>query len=314
VARAAAEAGWDVTLERPAEDRSWIADVLVEKNGRRLAIEIQWSKQDVSEFAFRQERYAAAGIECFWFVHRRNKLAAEDAGVPYLVFDGDGLPLDVRAREAFQEEELAPLAGVVKLILDGGYLDRVQAKATAVTFELAEMSCFACHRDSTVWRIESVAVRTRCQQTTAFEAPGYSLWAKERVEAGLYEIARASIAGVAPLAPLRSHYSKTAKSAYLAYGCAHCARGFFGDFFVGNNYDWDEVTIPVTVRIPLSQELLTHRHVCLDNGFGRCSQDAQHHDGPAFGDHGNTEYEDGVDTISMAEILDKMTGRGYRWR
>ncbi|QTG82076.1 competence protein CoiA [Arthrobacter crystallopoietes] len=59
VASAAKAAGWVAIIEYPGPDRNWIADVLAEKDGRRVAVEIQLSGQQPQEFHRRQERYEA---------------------------------------------------------------------------------------------------------------------------------------------------------------------------------------------------------------------------------------------------------------
>ncbi|WP_223884028.1 competence protein CoiA [Pseudarthrobacter sp. BIM B-2242] len=300
VARSVGDAGWVATIEHQADDKSWTADVLAEKDGRRIALEIQWSKQGSPEFAARQGRYERAGVECFWLVHRRNKASAAEADVPHLVFEGDQLPLDVLAHRAFQDDKTTSLADVTALILTGGFQKRAETKATAVTLEYLKMECFACKRDSTVWRIASLDVRTRCQQVAHFETDSYgAAWPLERLETGIYEDMINAFQGTAPLSPLRMHYSKTTKSSYLAYGCGHCERGFFGDFFIMGRHDWEEVALPVRRRIPLSERLLQDAHICEDQGFGLCSQQPRKHSGPVFSGY-----------ISSRPDADKDTGEG----
>ena len=50
-----------------ATDHSWIADVLIQRPGKRLlAIEVQWSKQTTAEFKRRQDRYEQDDVDCIW--------------------------------------------------------------------------------------------------------------------------------------------------------------------------------------------------------------------------------------------------------
>lgn len=70
VVAAAERLGWEVRTEVPSEDRSWIADTLVEKDGRRIAFEVQWSRQSDDDYEFRTQRYADQGIECVWLARR----------------------------------------------------------------------------------------------------------------------------------------------------------------------------------------------------------------------------------------------------
>lgn len=46
---------------------------MVSRDGKRCALEIQFSRQDADEFIHRQERYAAEGIECLWLAAEVNR-------------------------------------------------------------------------------------------------------------------------------------------------------------------------------------------------------------------------------------------------
>jgi hypothetical protein len=65
IARACAEAGWAVDIEHAETD--WRADVLADRGGRRVAFEVQWSRQTLAETEARQARYRAAGVRGCWF-------------------------------------------------------------------------------------------------------------------------------------------------------------------------------------------------------------------------------------------------------
>lgn len=66
IARAATAVGWAVDIEHAAAD--WRADVLATDAGRRVAFEVQWSRQTLRETEARQARYRAAGVRGCWFV------------------------------------------------------------------------------------------------------------------------------------------------------------------------------------------------------------------------------------------------------
>lgn len=284
IARAAAAAGWQVTVECPAESRAWVADVLAERDGRRMALEVQWSRQDAGSFTRRQERYAADGVECFWYVHRRNRDEARRSGVPHVVFEGDDAPFDVLAEKAFQQATSTSLHVHVPALLLGLYLDRIQARITSVTIQHLADNCWACKRPSTIWRISAGSLRSRCQETTDAARTDFPLWPTERIETLIAGDVAAVLGegSLPPLAPLRLHYSKKAGKTYLAYGCAHCRAGFFGDGFLELETRWKSVAIPVTARIPLADGILTQVHLCADKGFGPCSQDPSESQRPTF--------------------------------
>jgi len=46
---------------------NWRADVLAVKNDKKIAFEVQWSKQTFEETKFRQDRYKESNVRCCWF-------------------------------------------------------------------------------------------------------------------------------------------------------------------------------------------------------------------------------------------------------
>jgi hypothetical protein len=284
IAKAAGDAGWQVSVEWSAEGRAWTADVLAERDGRRLALEVQWSRQDAGEFRRRQERYAADGVECFWYVHRRNRDEARRSGVPHVVFAGDDAPFDVLVQKAFQQAAATSLHTHVTALLLGLFLDRIQARVTAVTIQHLTDTCWACKQPSTIWRISAASLRSRCQETTEAARTDFPLWPTQRIETKVAADVAAVLGkgSLPPLAPLRMHRSKQAETTYLAYGCAHCRAGFFGDGFLELETRWKSVTIPVTARIPLADGVLTQVHLCADKGFGTCEQEHAESQQPTF--------------------------------
>ncbi|OPX63798.1 MULTISPECIES: competence protein CoiA [unclassified Methanoregula] len=66
--RTCKDAGWETHVEFPAPDRSWVADVLAEKDGRKVAFEIQISALSPDQLAERDRNYRDAGIESYWLL------------------------------------------------------------------------------------------------------------------------------------------------------------------------------------------------------------------------------------------------------
>lgn len=70
IAKAALDAGWAVTTERPGVSPTgevWVADIFCEKGSAKLALEVQMSPQTDEETIRRQFRYKASGIRGAWF-------------------------------------------------------------------------------------------------------------------------------------------------------------------------------------------------------------------------------------------------------
>lgn len=78
--------GWEAHIEFPAPDRSWVADVLaISPDGkRRVALEVQWSRQPDHRYRERQQRYARDGVECHWFARHAGAADSETFPVSIL--------------------------------------------------------------------------------------------------------------------------------------------------------------------------------------------------------------------------------------
>ena len=101
--------GWDARTEvegrTPGGDR-WRADVLAEKDGRRGAVEIQWSGQTDEETLRRQRRYAASGVGCVWLTRQRVEPDRRELPVARITGTLDeGLAVEVHNDEDIKADE-----------------------------------------------------------------------------------------------------------------------------------------------------------------------------------------------------------------
>jgi len=65
----AQKAGWHATLEATGAsktDDAWRADVLAEKDGQKVAFEVQTSPLTFAEYRTRQQRYRDSDVKCVW--------------------------------------------------------------------------------------------------------------------------------------------------------------------------------------------------------------------------------------------------------
>ena len=65
IMEACREQGWNAIPEFSEAD--WRADVLAVQGGKRIAFEVQWSRQTYEETRLRQERYKASNVRGCWF-------------------------------------------------------------------------------------------------------------------------------------------------------------------------------------------------------------------------------------------------------
>ena len=103
-------AGWEADCEvvgQTPDGERWIADAIARKDGRTVAVEIQWSPQTHDETRRRQRRYTDSGVRCLWLMRDTRSLRFDDQDVPVaeIIYDektggdypirlGDGSSMD----------------------------------------------------------------------------------------------------------------------------------------------------------------------------------------------------------------------------
>lgn len=279
IVEAARAVGWGATLEWPAPDRSWIADVLVEKDGRRIALEVQWSQQTDGDFRRRQDRYASGGVECAWFVHERNRPSAKS--VPHYVIAGDaaaGFTITRQATIAGRKETIS-LSQAVQEHLTGTIQQRAELVATGLLVSVAKYRCWVdtCKRWYSHWMVSAVDVESRCGQTAVLSASTtYEWFATDRFEAHVQDRVGPLIRDSDLPNPVfyKPRQSKQAKARYMAANCPSCT-ATLGDFYFYNEpHRTTDYAVPLRRVVPLSPDSYELPHVCIDTGRGRCAQDA----------------------------------------
>ncbi|WIB65291.1 hypothetical protein [Curtobacterium sp. MCBD17_040] len=167
---AATTLGWTARPEVRAADGAWVADVLAERDGRRVAFEVQLAGQTADDYLHRQRRYERDGVECFWLTSRANTRHLE--GVPALHIDLSTEQLTVSDRA--RTETRAPLTDLVAAVLTGDlrWTPVAPAEVTAIN-RWGLHICTGCETANIVWRVrdhEAVGC-SRCSRSQ----PGRSL-------------------------------------------------------------------------------------------------------------------------------------------
>lgn len=187
ILRAAIAAGWEAALEVPADDRSWVADVLVTDGARRIAIEVQWSQQTSEEYTARQDRYLKAGIDCYWFARHHKSANNGLSRIPIFELHGnrdgfgaahgwytgntDGPP----GRHKPRSPAADPLAHLVTSLLSG-YPRRwipLSEQRRGVRVYWAWSKCKPCETWMQLWTASDPLFRClECQEITERQVPG----------------------------------------------------------------------------------------------------------------------------------------------
>jgi competence protein CoiA len=290
IAEAARSTGWNATVEYPSPDRSWIADVLLERDGRCVAVEVQLSSQSTEEFQRRQRRYEAAGIECVWLLGRNNYGRLRDVPA-YLLFpkleaQTVHVPLGLSGMEAL------PLSEGVRVLFGGSLAEWIDPLVTHACVATQQKKCYRkeCAKLLTLWYIESVDVKTRCGLSARCVTWDYAPHLSDRVERAVQgPVRRAILASDLPKPTLfKRRVTQHVPEGYTGQICPHC-NSIQGDYFIEEGRFNERFDVPVnSIDFPLGEELLRRTHCCEDAGFGRCEQ--RRFSGPTF-PNGQYQYE-----------------------
>lgn len=308
--------GWTATLEYAGPQRSWIADVLAEKEGRRVAIEIQLSPQQPAEFVRRQERYKASGLECIWLVAPLNRQNA--GGVPsYVIVDSaDKVTIETPTTNLGEPGGDVDLASAIRGALTGRHLQFIDATVTAFSISTGMKKCFRseCRAWMTICRLERVQIETRCGLKGTVGAEYFGrLHLEDRAEKAAWPIIIKALYAESDLArpaPLRMKNSDAAGHAYLGYTCPSC--GYLqGDIPMTEEIrSWHEYVIPEAAPIPMKASALRATHMCRDQGIGFCSQSPKDPTAASFPDGQVARVSHSRELLT--EVLSPIPPRGTR--
>lgn len=144
VAKAAYDAGWTVTTERPGAAPSgeeWIADVFCEKGRAKLALEIQMSPQTDEETFRRQARYDESGVRGAWFFGHKGRKGT-------IAFDRDTPAFSMRrflvGEVPVLEQFGLELPAFVQALLQKRITWQVPQHVQPVYVEYLQDICWAC--------------------------------------------------------------------------------------------------------------------------------------------------------------------------
>lgn len=187
--------GWQAQIEARHPDGAWIADVLLTRDGRRVAFEVQWSPQTIGEYEARTSRYRESAVEVVWLAKYTHRTWYDiESAVSALPLRPDGVgTFTVRPLVAAVDACLAHLEAAIP----------IPADATSVLKE----SCYRCGK-----------------------AFGYHDRQAPWVDKEPFTTEEATILG-RWAATLKRVYSQTAGKEYLAWHCPHC-RAMQGDFYL----------------------------------------------------------------------------------
>ncbi len=220
-------------------EANWRADVLAIQNHKRIAFEIQWSKQTLEETKLRQERYKESKVRGCWFFRTIPKELREyfrpikaDKELPaFKIFKDDNSNIIVQLKEI-----QIPLKTFVACLLKSQvkYCEHITLKPMQkVTIIFFMTTCWKCHRPQYLWTVDR-NLKTVCNLD--FYLMG-SMWNNKDLDKNqkIYEAVKGFLKTEQgynlKIGQLKTRYSKTAEEHYLSYGCYYCD-SIFGDWFL----------------------------------------------------------------------------------
>lgn len=173
IAVAANAGGWQAATEVPGD--GFVADVLAVAGERKVAFEVQRSKQMLREYQHRQQRYRQAQIRSVWFSKSVPAGFVADSGLPlFVVTAWNGQPLVVVSGRVM------PVTELVGSLLAGQVSWRASVPVCKETGEVVRMMCPACgaRRDVTVslWK----QGRCQCNLPALRQIPNSTWWERSR--------------------------------------------------------------------------------------------------------------------------------------
>lgn len=274
VADLASAHGWQPTLEAAGD--GFRVDVLLERDGRRVACEVQLSSCPIDSYKERIARYSTAGLESIWLVGSYPDALKPDAKLPLFRVgwpDDEGQPhLGFAERERYARRgrvvdvAARPLADALPLLLDRSIRFAAEARVQPYVEFLGWTSpCWKCEAEVPLWYTRLVG-RTCCGLPHDDDFHPSEEW-QDSFSPAVRELARQ--AGLSDAA-IKPRFSRTAGSTYMSFGCLACD-AIYGDWFV--RQDLCEVVYepPIFGQTEAGDVISMKRpHWCAGDGAGNC--------------------------------------------
>jgi len=257
---------WEATTEQagdPQDSEPWIADVLAKKEHRKVAFEVQWSRQDTPETRRRQKRYAASGVRALWLFRQHMFPVEKETPSFRLVFD------EVTSRFAVQlpspahnswmsakdKDEPRYWSQSIELsrFVEGALTGRLRfapilGLTTPVEVFTETTVCWRCKEDTRLVLGITFAASRVLPGCADVELNLHSFG--DNLEDGAPVVARmlpAALLKSHGIGELRPRYSRTEGGSYLSNGCVHCD-ALQGRFFEHEHGFALEKTLEVEAR------------------------------------------------------------------
>lgn len=212
--------------------RGWIADVFVVKGDKKIAIEVQLTRQSPKVLWKRQNLYLKDKIEGCWLILNPYKELKEHINLPiFYISSKDPVRIsliDNRKEVNLQEFLEAFLGGGIKFCHKAKTHDSQRIKIIFYT-----MNCWKCGAVNHLYYVDkcySSSCNFEIDEMGALWSGGNFEFKPEIINA-VREYLKTEEGKDIHIGKIRERFSKTVQNKYKSFGCYKCD-SIFGDFFV----------------------------------------------------------------------------------
>ena len=280
ILEACRENGWKAIPE--FSETNWIADVLAIQNDKKIAFEVQWSKQTFEMTQFRQDRYKESNVRGCWFFrtapkelrdHDKNPIANKEIPA-FKIYKDENSNIIAQLKQT-----QLPLKNLVDSLLKRKvrFCENIRIKPRqVVTIVFFETSCWKCKKPQHCYTVENNLL-TVCNQD--FYLMG-SMWNSSDIDKNqnIYEAVKQFLetepGKSIKIGQLKKRFSKTVYSSYLSQGCFYCD-SIFGDFYLRTEKMYgkdDPKSIRYSVDVDLGTIIEEGEHWCYSETKQFCEE------------------------------------------
>jgi len=278
IMEACREQGWDAIPEFSEAD--WRADVLAVQGGKRIAFEVQWSRQTYEETRLRQERYKASNVRGCWFFRIAPKemsdydktLVADKETPAFKIFKDENSNILAQVGKVQM-----PLKALISNLLARKlkFCEHIRiAPKQKITIIFFEMKCWKCGALQYCYTVEP-SLKSVCNCDFDVER---SSWDDHDIDkhpgvyAAVQDFLQTEEGRQLKVGPVKKRYSRTVADSYLSHGCYYCD-AIFGDFHLIEEKLYalqDSANIRYTTEIDLGTMTYKKPHWCFSKSKQFC--------------------------------------------
>jgi competence protein CoiA len=254
--KVARSCGWQAETEVSGVSllgEPWQADVLAIKGNKKVAIEVQWSRQAIDDILRRQQRYTESGVRGLWLLRHPAFPVIEElpaACIGGTVDEGFHALLPYQRTRMTQNDRLnllgwkavlpmhAFLSAAFDRRLRWGRIFEIAANAEVEVF-VAEADCVKCGVVTDIIVGLVITIAGERIDLSLLDLTQYTSLKRELCE---------RLPSSFNQSYLKIRYSHTRKESYLSNGCSGCDQ-LYGDFFLAEYRNGAKVVCRFPIRL-----------------------------------------------------------------